>query len=59
MGDGPGGLTGAGWSPDGKWLAYNKSVTSVAIDLGYDSVSAFINMFKKTLGDTPKRYFNQ
>lgn len=42
-----------------RWLAGNKPVTSVAIDLGYDSVSAFINMFKKTLGGTPKRYFNQ
>lgn len=38
-------------------LGVNEPVTTVAIDLGYDSPSAFISMFKKTLGETPGRYF--
>ncbi|MDJ0624471.1 MAG: helix-turn-helix transcriptional regulator, partial [Desulfocapsaceae bacterium] len=36
-------------------LGMNEPVTTVAIDLGYDSPSAFISMFKKTLGQTPGR----
>ena len=40
-------------------LAENEAVTSVAIDLGYDSPSAFISMFKKALGKTPKQYFSR
>lgn len=39
-------------------LAMNEPVTSVAIDLGYDSPSAFISMFKKALGKTPGQYFS-
>ena len=38
-------------------LAAGGSVTAVAIDLGYDSVSAFISMFRNSLGMTPGRYF--
>ncbi len=38
-------------------LAGGEQVTTVAMDLGYDSVSAFINMFCKNLGTTPSRYF--
>jgi AraC-like DNA-binding protein len=38
-------------------LASGAKVTSVAIDAGYDSPSAFISMFKKQLGTTPTRYF--
>lgn len=38
-------------------LAANASVTTVALDLGYDNVSAFIAMFKRKLGTTPSRYF--
>lgn len=38
-------------------LGRNEAVTSVAIDLGYDSPSAFIAMFKKALGSTPGKYF--
>ncbi len=38
-------------------LAMNEPVTAVAIELGYDSPSAFISMFKKALGQTPGRYF--
>ncbi len=38
-------------------LAQNKSVTEVAIAVGYDSVSAFIGMFRTMLGSTPHAYF--
>jgi len=38
-------------------FAQNKSVTEVAIAVGYDSVSAFIEMFRKMLGTTPQIYF--
>ncbi len=39
-------------------LGSEEPVTSVALDMGYDSPSAFINMFKKALGKTPGQYFN-
>ena len=39
-------------------LAAGKSVQQVSMDLGYESVSAFITVFKKRLGTTPKRYFS-
>ena len=39
-------------------LAVNDPVTTIAIDLGYDSPSAFISMFKKALGKTPGQYFS-
>ena len=38
-------------------LAEGASVTAAALDVGYDSTSAFIAMFKRTLGKTPRRYF--
>ncbi len=38
-------------------LAAGQPVTATALDLGYDSPSAFIAMFKKTLGVSPGRYF--
>ena len=38
-------------------LAQRKSVTEVAIAVGYDSVSAFIEMFRTMLGTTPQKYF--
>ncbi|MGE8566851.1 MAG: AraC family transcriptional regulator [Achromobacter sp.] len=38
-------------------LSAGVSVQRTAEDLGYESVSAFITMFKKTLGKTPARYF--
>lgn len=38
-------------------LGQNQAVTLVAMDLGYDSPSAFIAMFKKALGSTPGQYF--
>ena len=34
-----------------------ESVTEVAIAVGYDSVSAFIEMFRTMLGATPQTYF--
>jgi AraC-like DNA-binding protein/quercetin dioxygenase-like cupin family protein len=38
-------------------LAAGEAVTSVAFDLGYDSPSAFIAMFRRNLGASPTRYF--
>ena len=38
-------------------LAAGASVTEVAFDLGYDSPSAFVTMFRRALGTTPGRYF--
>ena len=38
-------------------LASGAKVTTVAMDTGYDSPSAFISMFKKQFGTTPTRYF--
>jgi len=38
-------------------LGRKEPVTTVALDLGYDSPSAFISMFKKVLGNTPGQYF--
>ena len=40
-------------------LAAGQSVTTVALDLGYDSPSAFTAMFRRTLGTTPRRYFGE
>lgn len=39
-------------------LSAGDSVQSVSEVLGYDSVSAFITMFKKALGKSPARYFS-
>lgn len=38
-------------------LAAGASVQRVAAELGYESVTAFITMFRKALGRTPSRYF--
>ncbi|WP_183030127.1 AraC family transcriptional regulator [Altericroceibacterium spongiae] len=40
-------------------VAEGEAVTNVAFDLGYDSVSAFIALFKRTLGVTPSVYFQR
>jgi len=40
-------------------LELGEPVTSVALDLGYDSTSAFITMFRKVLGTTPGQYFRR
>jgi len=37
-------------------LASGEKVTVAALESGYDSASAFISMFRKQLGSTPKRY---
>ena len=37
-------------------LAAGKPVTTIAFELGYDNVSAFIALFKRTFGVTPGRY---
>lgn len=37
-------------------LASGEAVTNIALDLGYDSVSAFIALFKTTFGVTPSNY---
>jgi AraC-like DNA-binding protein/mannose-6-phosphate isomerase-like protein (cupin superfamily) len=38
-------------------LGKGQAVTSVALDLGYESASAFIAMFRRTLGAPPGKYF--
>lgn len=39
-------------------IAQGIPVANIAQDLGYESQSAFISMFKRALGKTPGRYFN-
>ena len=39
-------------------LAEGESVTDVALDLGYDSVSAFTTMFKRMLGMPPRTWLS-
>ena len=39
-------------------LGQGHSVTRVALEVGYNSPSAFIAMFKKALGQTPHEYFS-
>lgn len=38
-------------------LAGGEAVTTVALDLGYSSPSAFIHAFRRALGATPRHYF--
>jgi AraC-like DNA-binding protein len=38
-------------------LAAGQPVTTVAFDLGYESVAAFTTMFKRMLGAPPRAYF--
>jgi AraC-like DNA-binding protein len=40
-------------------LAADEPVTTVALDLGYASPSAFIAMFRRTLGASPTRYLRE
>jgi AraC-like DNA-binding protein len=40
-------------------LAQDQSVTTIALDLGYDSPSAFTSMFRRALGRTPSAYFGK
>jgi AraC-like DNA-binding protein len=39
-------------------LGAGEPVTTVALDLGYESPSAFTAMFRRSLGVTPSRYFD-
>jgi AraC-like DNA-binding protein len=39
-------------------LAEGQPVTTVALDVGYESPSAFIAMFRRALGTTPSQYFS-
>jgi AraC-like DNA-binding protein len=39
-------------------LAAGRPVTQVALDVGYDSTSAFIAVFRRFFGTTPARYFD-
>jgi AraC-like DNA-binding protein len=38
-------------------LAAGESVTAVALELGYETPSAFVAMFRRALGTSPGRYF--
>jgi len=40
-------------------LSRGASVQRVASDLGYESASSFVTMFRKTLGTSPARYMSQ
>jgi AraC-like DNA-binding protein/quercetin dioxygenase-like cupin family protein len=42
-----------------QWLSQGASVQSVATDLGYESASSFVVMFRKALGSSPARYLTQ
>lgn len=42
-----------------EWLADGRTVTEIALSLGYDSTSAFVAMFRRNLGCTPGRYFSE
>ena len=42
-----------------KRLGQEEQVSTVALELGYNSPSAFIAMFKKALGKTPGQYFKE
>lgn len=42
-----------------QWLSQGASVQSVATDLGYESASSFVVMFRKALGTSPARYMAQ
>jgi AraC-like DNA-binding protein len=38
-------------------LAAGQPITRIAVDLGYDSPSAFTAMFRRSLGAPPSHYF--
>lgn len=40
-------------------LGANRSVTAAALEVGYDSPSAFIEAFRRSVGQTPGQYFTQ
>jgi AraC-like DNA-binding protein/quercetin dioxygenase-like cupin family protein len=40
-------------------LSHGASVQSVAVELGYEGASAFVTMFRKTMGKPPVRYLTE
>ncbi len=40
-------------------LAAKESITTIAIDLGYDNPAAFSTMFKRILGASPRAYLKR
>ena len=40
-------------------LEQERTVTDVALDLGYESISAFVSSFRKFFGVTPAKYFRK
>lgn len=40
-------------------LSRGQAVTSVALDVGFESPSAFIHAFRQTTGTTPRRYVHK
>ena len=40
-------------------LAKGEPVTNVAMDVGYNTMSAFITAFRQTFGTTPNAYFRE
>lgn len=42
-----------------QWLAAGASIQQVSTDLGYESASSFVTMFRKALGTSPGRYLAQ
>jgi len=42
-----------------QWLAAGASVQQVADDLGYESASSFVSMFRRRLGSPPARYMSE
>jgi len=59
------GLTFQAWRQQARllkaleWLAAGKPVTAIALDLGYESPSAFSAMFRGALGVPPGRYLRE
>jgi AraC-like DNA-binding protein len=57
------GLTFAAWRQQARLVAAmallgaGEPITRIALDLGYESPSAFTAMFKRALGEPPSRYF--
>jgi len=42
-----------------KLIASGRAINTVALEVGYESPSAFITMFKQAMGTTPKQYYFQ
>jgi AraC-like DNA-binding protein len=40
-----------------KLVAEGEKITEAALEAGYSSPSAFISVFRKTMGTSPSRYF--